>query len=135
MDSVRTDSPIVLGDGPALKSDARGKVFLPIVVNQQVLVSPSEQFFDLLWSDKRQLRKALAICPSLSIAAQQRAQGLANGDPLGHVDKNGITPNEYARAAGCRLPDDYGRKDNGIESIVAGSPNVKAMRTVPPLGV
>jgi hypothetical protein len=120
MDTVRTDSPIVIAPGPDLPVE-RGVVFLPFVVNERPKLTVAEQFFNLLWGDARQLRKRLIVCPSLSIAAGQRAQGLADGGPWAHVDANGITPNEYARAAGCKLPDHYARKGNGIESLVAGS--------------
>jgi uncharacterized protein YkwD len=98
-------------------------VFLPFIVNQRPLPTVAEQFFTLLHNDYRQLRPRLSICPALSIAAGQRANGLANGGPWSHTDSNGITPNEYARAAGCTLPAHYAAKGNGIESLVAGSPD------------
>lgn len=127
MDTIVTNDPvIVLCDGPDMPA-GRGVIFLPAILNGRPLPTVAEQFFTLLHNDYRQLRPRLSICPALSIAANQRAQGLANGGPWAHVDANGITPNEYARAAGCNLPSHYAVKGNGIESIVAGSPNPEAL--------
>lgn len=114
---------IVLAPGPDTFAE-RGKVFLPFVVAERPV---AEQFFRLLWNDYRQLRLRLSLSTALSIAAGQRARGLANGGPWAHVDENGITPNEYARAAGCNLPVHYPRKGNSIESLVAGSPDVQVL--------
>jgi hypothetical protein len=119
---------VVVASGPEA-GIARGTVFLPFVVNERPLptLTMEEEFFSLLWNDTRQLRPRLTICPTLTIAAKLRALGLANGGPWAHVDKDGVTPNEYARVAGCKLPDYYATKGNQIESLVAGSPNMTVM--------
>lgn len=127
MDTVTTGNPlIVLTEGPDQRIGGRGTVWLPIVANNQPLAyhPPGLQFFRLLHDDSRQLRQRLSWCSHLAFAAAARAKGLANGDPWAHVDASGITPNEYARQYGCRLPDYYPEKGNWIESLVAGSNDV-----------
>jgi hypothetical protein len=121
-----TEYPIVIADAPDVV-DSRGVVYLPFVVNERPAIHNAEVFFNLLWNDSRQLRPRLTPCPKLTIAATLRAQGLALGGPWAHVDKDGVTPNEYARMAGCNLPGHYATKGNQIESLVAGSPNMTVM--------
>ena len=110
---------IILGSSPDIPSTTRGAVYLPIVAQQP---DPVQAFCRLLVTDQRQERPHLELCASLQQAAVWRAYGMAcGGDPWGHVDAHDITPNEYARRAGCRLPDDYATKGNNIESLVAGT--------------
>lgn len=82
-------------------------------------------FYRLLVADSRQERTRLDCNPRLVAAAQARAYGLANGDPWGHTDRNGVTPNQYARRAGCELPESYPVVGNGIESLTAGMPDAQ----------
>ncbi len=77
-------------------------------------------FFRLLRDDPRQQRVSIVCNVSLVRAASERANGLANGDPWAHVDRDGVTPNQYARRAGCQLPPSYPTVGNGIESLTAG---------------
>lgn len=108
---------IIIGSPPTAPLPARGAVYLPIIAAG----NPVAQFRGLLVSAPLQQRPSLSRCPSLELAAQRRAYGLAAGGPWDHVDADGVTPNEYARAAGCVLPDDYAEKGNNIESLCAGS--------------
>lgn len=82
-------------------------------------------FYRLLVGDERQQHPALRCNSALVKAAQKRAQGLATLDPWAHYDRNGIWANQYARDAGCRLPDGYSNR-NQIESLTAGTPDVDA---------
>lgn len=109
---------VILGPPPLAPPMARGSVFLPIIAGSP---DPVAEFSRLLVADPRQQRTSLERCPALQQAAAWRAWGLANGDPWGHVDAHGVTPNEYARRAGCRLPPDYAAKGNNVESLVAGT--------------
>ena len=110
---------IILGPSPTPPPSTRGNVYLPIVANQ---VDPVADFCRLLVGDRRQQRMNLELCASLQQTAVWRAWGLAcGGDPWGHVDEDGVTPNELARRAGCVLPDDYNPKGNNVESLVAGT--------------
>ena len=110
---------IMLGPPPNTPSATRSSVYLPIVAQQP---DPVEAFCRLLVADPRQERPTLELCPALQQAAVWRAYGLASGgDPWDHVDEDGTTPNEYARRARCRLPDDYAAQGNEVESLVAGS--------------
>lgn len=116
---------IILGDGP-VTSTARA-IYLPIIATPPTPpddsgLSPAcAEFLRLLTSDERQQRVSLTVCSSLMAAAELRAWGLANGDPFAHVDRYGVTPNEYAEANGCRLPDGYAEHGNNIESLAAGT--------------
>lgn len=76
-------------------------------------------FYRLLVSDPRQQRPVLHCNAALVAAAQKRANGLATVDPWSHADHDGVWPNSYARAAGCKLPSGYG-SGNQIESLTAG---------------
>lgn len=115
---------VILGSPPSVPPVARGNVYLPIIAQQ---TDPVAEFSRLLVADPRQQRTSLELCPALQQAAIWRAHGLANGDPWDHVDKDGVTPNEYARRAGCVLPDDYNPKGNNVESLVAGSADAIVM--------
>lgn len=116
--------------------EARGAIFLPIVGVPSPLPTPTATpdpdatcfhnpkalaFYRLLVGDRRQQRPRLGCHPALVKAAEWRADGLATGDPWSHTDADGVTPNEYARQAGCKLPAGYAVKGNGIESLTAGT--------------
>lgn len=83
------------------------------------------EFVRLLVTDSRQQRRVLRCHPALVLAAQRRAESMAQNDYFGHVDPAGVWPNAYAREAGCALPWFYGSTNN-VESITAGSLNVAA---------
>lgn len=122
---------------PQATPTARGAIYLPIVGGgQSPLPAPTPTpdpdatcfhnpkalaFYRLLVGDSRQQRPRLGCHPALVKAAEWRADGLATGDPWSHVDADGVTPNEYARQAGCTLPAGYAVKGNGIESLTAGT--------------
>ncbi len=125
--------PILVDPAAPSVPGARGTVYIPIIMttpnpNAACFDNPyALAFYHLLITDGRQQRPTLACCPSLILAARQRAAGLAAGDPWGHVDANGRTSNEYARDAGCHLPAHYAQQGNNGESIVAGSFDVQAV--------
>lgn len=78
-------------------------------------------FYRLLTGDARQERPSLACHPALVRAAQRRAASLIASGLWSHCDPNGDEcPNEVARNAGCKLPDEYAVRGNNIESLVAG---------------
>ncbi len=97
-------------------------IYLPIA-GGPVSQDPALTFFRLLATDPRQQRTRLDLCPALVAAAQQRAHGLANGDPWSHCDRDGVWPNEIARRNGCALPEWYAVSGNQIESLTAGAPD------------
>lgn len=121
-------TPIILGDGPTPGALTRA-IYLPIVATPPAdPVEPVAEFLHLLTSDRRQERPGLAVCPALVTAATWRAQGMATGgDPFAHVDAAGLTPNEYCRQAGCRLPEGYAGKGNNVESLGAGTGDAAVM--------
>lgn len=122
---------------PQAMSAARGAIYLPIAgAGQSPLptLAPTPDpdatcfhnpkalaFYRLLVGDRRQQRPRLGCHPALVEAAEWRADGLATGDPWSHTDADGVTPNEYARQAGCKLPAGYAVKGNAIESLTAGT--------------
>lgn len=83
-------------------------------------------FYRLLVGDPRQERPQLRCEPALVRAAQRRAASLIASGTWSHCDPAGVCSNQVARNMGCRLPADYGDRNN-IESLVAGSPNVDVM--------
>lgn len=115
---------IILADAPSVPSLARD-IWLPIIATGPP--NPVADFLRLLVTDPRQERATLERCATLDLAAQWRADGLAHGDPWGHVDAGGMTPNEYCRQAGCRLPAYYASKGNNVESLGAGTNNATVM--------
>ena len=122
---------IILADPPE-SIDSRGTVFLPIAATAPAppVEPPVDQvatFYRLLVADQRQQRGSLERCADLEAAAAARAYGLSHGDPWSHVDAHGVTPNEYCRAAGCKLPDSYAQKGNNVESLVAGAGDASVM--------
>lgn len=117
---------IILADAPTAPAATRGTVYLPIIAGTP---DPVAEFCRLLVSDGRQQRRSMTLCPMLQQAAIWRAHGLANGEPWAHVDSHGVSANEYARRAGCRLPADYAKVGNNVESLVAGSVDAQAMFT------
>ena len=78
------------------------------------------EFARMLISDPRQKRQ-LTLHPHLVTSAIWRAHGLANGEPWSHTDSHGVTPNDFVRSAGCKLPSDYAEHGNNVESLAAGS--------------
>ena len=77
-------------------------------------------FYQLLISDERQAHPNLDCDRRLVAAAERRAmaQPLTG---LAHCDQWGVCANVYARAAGCRLPANYGPNSNNIESLLGGT--------------
>ena len=95
-------------------------VFMPDIESAIRMSQQASSMLALIKYSSFQLRPSLIYSEILTEAAHQRALGLASGQPWAHCDPNGVCANDYARAAGCVLPDDYGHKNN-IEVLVAGS--------------
>jgi hypothetical protein len=122
---------IILTPGPIAPVE-RGAIYLPFVATANPLrdcfgADSPATFFRSLVGDARQQRRGLRCYPPLVRAAKRRAAGLAAGDPWGHVDAAGVTPNEYVRAEGVVLPESYAGKGNNVESIAAGSGDATAI--------
>lgn len=122
---------IILTPGPDIPAQ-RGTIYLPFVATANPLrdcfgTDSPIAFFRSLVGDSRQQRRGLRCYPPLVRAARRRAAGLAAGEPWGHVDAAGVTPNEYVRQEGVVLPDNYSAKGNNVESIAAGSGDADAI--------
>ena len=120
---------ITVGPAPLVADlpTTRGTVYLPWVISGSE--APDAAFTRLLVADPQQQHPRLVACPLLRLAATWRAQGLASGDPWGHLDRHGMGANTYARRAGCRLPAYYAPNGNNIESLVAGTPDATVALT------
>lgn len=106
-------SPLVAGNH---------RLYLPIFTSEAgcLTVAATMHFARRLTTDERQQRPLLRCHPALVQAAQSRADGMVRSGHFAHCDLQGVCANSYARAAGCRLPAEYG-DGNNIESIAAGS--------------
>ena len=111
----------------AAPSSSRGVVWLPIIQAPRCLFSDEAQTIaDLLVKDYRQQRPVLRCHPKLVVAAQKRAQNLADLGYFAHCDPSGKCANAYAEEAGCHLPKEYMGNGNNIESLIAGPNNAAA---------
>lgn len=119
MPSAQPVSPLAQPTSPLVIR----RVFLPLVANkiQCLTLTQVIRFSELMAADGRQQRTAMRCHPALVRAAQSRADEMARTSHFAHCDLKGVCANEYARAAGCRLPAHYVANGNNIESIAAGS--------------
>lgn len=76
-----------------------------------------QQLTFLFVTDPEQKRQRPTCDPRLARAAQHRAQDMVDNKYFGHLDLEGRTPNYWARAFGCALPDWYPAEGNQIESL------------------
>lgn len=119
-ETLQPPSPLSQSVSP-IKNPLPMRIYLPVVAWPGCYRSPQAvEFARLLTGDSRQQRPVMRCNKALVDAAQRRVESLANERYFGHCDPRGICANEYARAAGCVLPDDYG-DGNNIESIAGGS--------------
>lgn len=123
------DSPLaVVGRGVSDEdSYQRYRTYFPQVFRQVCYTSTEAAVFaKTLLSDPRQQRQGVRCNPALVAAANARAMSLAIGGYWAHCDPAGVCPNAVVRASGCRLPPEYPIIGNGVESLVAGSPDAKS---------
>lgn len=103
-------------------------IYLPIVSVPPILpdqLDKAQEFFEMLKNDPRQNRKLMEWSKLLEQAASIRTESLARLNYWAHCEPNGPCPNEVARSVGCVFPFDYSERGNNIESLVAGTPDVK----------
>lgn len=103
-------------------------IFLPIISTPPVVADlndKAQEFFDILKKDGRQQRPLMEWSENLARAAAIRTSSLARLNYWAHCEPNGPCPNEVARSVGCVFPFDYSERGNNIESLVAGTPDVK----------
>lgn len=67
-----------------------------------------------------QQRPAMRLHATLVAVAEARACDMAARGYFSHVDPDGHGPNHHVRAAGYKLPGNYGSEGNGVESIAGG---------------
>ena len=117
-------SSIILADPPGYIA-ARGSVYLPIIATAPI--NQIAAFYRLLTADQRQQRPSFGTCAQLEAAAEWKAKDIVDHGYWAHQAANGEWPNATARRFGCNLPGEYGDNWNGVESLVAGSPDAVVM--------
>lgn len=115
---------IILADPPGYVA-TRGNVYMPIIATEPV--NPVATFYRLLTADQRQRRPSLGTCAQLEAAAEWKAADIVANGYWAHQAHGGEWPNATARRFGCNLPAEYGNTWNGVESLVAGSPDAAVM--------
>ena len=73
----------------------------------------------LIMQDNKQLRSGLVCDKALSIAAYKKAKAMAKINKVSHAIDN-ITPNEFLKQQGIKLPPNYQILGNQVESIQGG---------------
>jgi hypothetical protein len=97
------------------------ETYLPVILTLSCQSSmEGANIAGALTTDSRQERVVMRCNPALTRAAENRAKNLADNAYFAHCDLTGKCANQYAREAGCRLPDYYTKNGNNIESLVAG---------------
>ena len=117
-------SSIILADPPGYIG-TRGNVYLPIIATETI--NQVTAFYRLLTADQRQQRPSFGTCAQLEAAAAWKAQDIVTHGYWAHQAANGEWPNATVRRFGCNLPTEYGNTWNGVESLVAGSPDAVVM--------
>lgn len=114
-------TPLERAQTRALGQVIQQHTFFPIVaVTGCAFGQEAHQFYTLLVTDEAQRHPRLSCNSALNAAALNRAYSMAINKYFAHCDLGGICANDYARAAGCKLPSDYG-SGNNIESLLAGT--------------
>jgi len=93
------------------------KLFLPSV--HQDGVREAQIMAELIAAAPWQKRKNVVIHPDLMLAAQAKANDMAEKDYFGHVSPDGFTANENVRVF-YALPSHYVLKGNNVESLSIG---------------
>lgn len=97
------------------------ETYLPVILALNCQSSmESANIAGALTTDSRQEHPLLRCNEALTRAAVNRARSLAAENYFAHCDLTGKCANQYAREAGCVLPDYYAANGNNIESLVAG---------------
>lgn len=110
---TQTFLPYVLGDGPsAPQGQGEGQFNLAYVM----------ALFALMRDDPGQRRAPCIYSNVLQQAATDHCVDMATRSFFSHVNPDGIWPNQRAREAGFRLPQEWPDDANYVESICAGQP-------------
>lgn len=97
------------------------KIFLPFARKENTTLDQEEDIlFDILLTSPYQKRKTMVQHPLLWLAAQKRADDMAEKNYFAHISPTGVAANDVARSVGYVLPDWYPAGKNNIESISIG---------------
>lgn len=99
------------------------KTFIPFARKEgkeSSLDKDEDILFDLIENSSYQKRKAMYRHPLLWLAAQKRADDMAEKDYFAHISPSGVSPNQVVRSVGYVLPDWYPKDKNNVESISIG---------------
>lgn len=119
----------VLLSGP-VKADSGNQIFIPLLMTEPACEPSAEeaQLENLLRSVPEQTRDRVECDVVLSAVARERAKDMAQRHYFGHVNPDGVGPNQLVRNAGYPLPDYYtpSQDGNNIESIAGGYSSAQA---------
>lgn len=97
------------------------KLFMPSVKKFSLSdLSDTDILFELIKNSPYQQRKLMIRNLLLDLAAQKKADDMAEKDYFSHTSPDGITANENVRSVGYKLPDYYAEKGNNCESLSIG---------------
>lgn len=96
--------------------------YLPSVKKEDKASDPTELLFQLIRDSQHQQRNAEVMQRHLllDIAANRKAQDLAQRDYFAHTSPDGITANQNVAKVGYSLPDYYFKVSNCVESLSIG---------------
>lgn len=98
------------------------KIFLPFVRSPLLSLDQEEDIlFEILQTSSYQKRTHMVPDSLLWMAAQKRADDMAEKNYFSHISPTGVAPNDVAREVGYELPDWYKAGKNNIEAISIGS--------------
>lgn len=105
---------------------AKKKLLIPYVVNDSNKIeSDRDRLFFLIVNSSLQQRLKIVRDPLLDLAAENKANDLADKDYFSHTSPDGVTANENVRSTGYILPDWYPVKSNNVESLALVNSNPK----------
>lgn len=99
---------------------SRGKVFLPLIVNNYFLADKVNVAYSYLMHHKSRNRDIDFVVKNLENGANFKAENLAKLDYFAHKSPEGINANKLARQFGVSLPSFYSENGNSIESLLGG---------------
>jgi len=102
------------------------KIYLPDVENQEVpsFILESTLFQLIRDSEDQQRDKSkMELHLLLNLAAQTKANDMANLSYFAHTSPSGVSANQNVRNTGYPLPSYYPKDGNNVESLYIGSDN------------
>lgn len=106
------------------------KIYLPVVKKNSFIGQEDENeniLYFLIMNSPHQQRVGERRHPLLDIAAQKKADDMANRNYYGHRSPDGVYANDVIRSVGYKLPDHYLPGKNYCESLSVGGGRPQAV--------